>query len=221
MIYLTGDLHGDLSRFKEIERSGIKKGDTLIVCGDFGFLWEGGRSEQKALQWIGKRKYQVLFVDGCHENHRLLNEYPETEFAQGRARRISGGLTMLLRGEIYELEGNRVFAMGGGDSIEQFEQGKEEAEFLPSEEEIARARQNLEQAGNRVDLIVTHDAPGKIREFIDIESREEWTRLHTFFDELSRTVQFRGWYLGKYHLNKRVPPYYYLLFTQVVRFESD
>lgn len=37
MIYLTGDLHGDLERFKSKEMKKLKKGDTLIVCGDFGF----------------------------------------------------------------------------------------------------------------------------------------------------------------------------------------
>lgn len=46
MIYLTGDLHGDLERFKSKEMKKLKKGDTLIVCGDFGFLWDGSKKEQ-------------------------------------------------------------------------------------------------------------------------------------------------------------------------------
>lgn len=35
MIYLTGDLHGDIERLKSKEMKKLKKGDTLIVCGDF------------------------------------------------------------------------------------------------------------------------------------------------------------------------------------------
>ena len=38
MIYITGDIHGDLSRFKDKRIKKLKKGDTLIVCGDFGFM---------------------------------------------------------------------------------------------------------------------------------------------------------------------------------------
>ena len=34
----------------------LKKGDTLIVCGDFGFLWKGGKKEEALLKKIELRK---------------------------------------------------------------------------------------------------------------------------------------------------------------------
>ena len=43
MIYITGDTHRDFSRFTRKERDrllfDLKKGDIVIVCGDFGLLW--------------------------------------------------------------------------------------------------------------------------------------------------------------------------------------
>lgn len=39
MVYITGDMHGDLSRFKNPIFKKLKAGDVLIVCGDFGFIW--------------------------------------------------------------------------------------------------------------------------------------------------------------------------------------
>ena len=62
MIYVTGDMHGDLERFKTKEIRRLKKGDTLIVCGDFGFVWDGSERERKTLQWIGKRRFTTLFM---------------------------------------------------------------------------------------------------------------------------------------------------------------
>ena len=59
MIYITGDMHGDFSRFKDVKKAHVKKGDTLIVCGDFGFLWNGGKKEEAALHKIGKLPYTV------------------------------------------------------------------------------------------------------------------------------------------------------------------
>lgn len=47
MIYFTGDLHGDYDRFKSKELKKLKKGDTLIVCGDFGFLWDGSKKNSR------------------------------------------------------------------------------------------------------------------------------------------------------------------------------
>ena len=220
MIYITGDIHGDKSRFKAARKAGIRKGDTLLVCGDFGFVWDGSREEKKLLKWIGKRRYQVLFVDGSNENHRLLAEYPEAELCSGRARAISGRLHMLLRGELYEIEGKRVFAFGGGDSLERYAQNQNDALLLPSEEELANARRHLAEAGGEVDLIVTHDAPAKLRQFIDIENLDDLTHLQAFLEEVSRTVKFKRWYIGKYHLNKIIPPHYSMVFTNVVKYEG-
>jgi len=69
MIYVTGDVHGDLGRFKgkAVARK-LKKGDYLIVCGDLGFFWNDSREERKARKWLSRRKYTILFVEGTHDN---------------------------------------------------------------------------------------------------------------------------------------------------------
>ena len=116
MIYVTGDIHGDLARFEEKALKKLKKRDTLIVLGDFGFLWNGDKAEQKNLKWLEKRRYRILFIDGCHENFDLLREYPVQEFEGGRARHIGGGVYYILRGSILELEGKKLLCFGGAES---------------------------------------------------------------------------------------------------------
>lgn len=49
-IFLTGDTHGDFSRlrpevFREQER--LTKADYVIICGDFGGIWDGSDTEQR------------------------------------------------------------------------------------------------------------------------------------------------------------------------------
>ena len=39
MIYITGDTHGDISCFKNPKLNKLGEKDILIVCGDFGFIW--------------------------------------------------------------------------------------------------------------------------------------------------------------------------------------
>ena len=116
MIYLTGDLHGDFERFRSKEMKKLKKGDTLIVCGDFGFVWDGSKKEQSILKKLGKSKYQILFIEGTHDNLDLLSQYPQEEWNGGKVRRISGSLLKLERGEVFELEGKRFFAFGAARS---------------------------------------------------------------------------------------------------------
>ena len=38
MVYVTGDLHGEWARFRARGIRRLKRNDTLLVCGDFGFL---------------------------------------------------------------------------------------------------------------------------------------------------------------------------------------
>ena len=57
MIFVTGDIHGDRERLSKTELSMMSAGDTLIVCGDFGFIWNNDSKESQFLNRLEKRKY--------------------------------------------------------------------------------------------------------------------------------------------------------------------
>ena len=41
MIYITGDTHGEYDKFMQrIRQYKISKEDIVVVCGDFGFVWD-------------------------------------------------------------------------------------------------------------------------------------------------------------------------------------
>ena len=116
MLYVTGDTHGDYERFTSYALKKLKKGDTLFICGDFGFIWDGSKNEEKLLKKIGKLKYNVCFIDGTHENFERLRSYEVSEFKGGKVHHITGNLYHLMRGQTYDFDGVSVFAMGGGES---------------------------------------------------------------------------------------------------------
>src|SRR5699024_4814176 len=115
MIYLTGDMHGDPTRLEDRAVKRLRRGDTLIVCGDFGFLWDGSSEEEKQLRRIARRRCRILFVEGCHDNLTLLARYPVVDFCGGRAHQIADNLYHLMRGEVFSIEGHTFFAFGGGE----------------------------------------------------------------------------------------------------------
>ena len=41
MVYLTGDTHGDIDRFRHGRLRWLSRRDTVVVLGDFGFVWDG------------------------------------------------------------------------------------------------------------------------------------------------------------------------------------
>ncbi|MGN0665997.1 MAG: metallophosphoesterase [Huintestinicola sp.] len=216
MICIMGDTHGDISRFSHKSIKKLKKGDYLIICGDFGFIWDGSDREKAMLKKIGSRPYTTLFVDGCHENYSLLAQYDTAEFCGGKARCISGNLYQLLRGEIYELDGKRFFAFGGGhtgDMDLRDESSTWWAEELPSDDELARGLENLKKTDMKTDYIVTHEPPASIRDFLNCQTGQI-CQLNTYFDELREKVGFKMWFFGKLHLNKLVPPRYAAVFDE-------
>ena len=66
-IFITGDTHGDFSRLLPAafhEQRDLTKEDYLILCGDFGGVWDGGDAEQQWLDWLETRSFTTLFVSG-------------------------------------------------------------------------------------------------------------------------------------------------------------
>ena len=116
MVYLTGDTHGELDRFKHGRLRWLGKRDIVVVLGDFGFVWDGSKEEQKKLDWLRKRPYTLLFLDGAHENYDLLAQYPVEERFGGRVQALGGNVYHVCRGSVLELEGKKYLCFGGTGS---------------------------------------------------------------------------------------------------------
>ncbi len=219
MIYVTGDVHADISRFNV---KCLKKNDTLIICGDFGFIWHGDRSEEKILKRIGKLPFYTLFVDGTHENFDLLKQYKLVPFAGSTARNIDGKLFHLTRGNIYEIEGKRIFAFGGGESYDKELRkiyDKYWSEELPLISEMKYAVNNLNMVGRKVDYIITHEPTSRVKELLNLK-HTNMNSLNKFFDELSENVEYDMWYFGSMHKDKQISFKQRAIFSDVIPINS-
>ena len=116
MIYVTGDTHGDITRFKSSEMKKLSRGDTLIIAGDFGFIWDDSKQEKAALKKLAEKNFRIAFVDGCHGNYDLLEKYPIETWNGGKIHLIEKNIFHLMRGQVYTIEKKKIFAFGGGHS---------------------------------------------------------------------------------------------------------
>ncbi len=222
MLYFTGDTHGEQDRLSKSALKKLRPGDTLIICGDFGFIWDNSGKEQKFLNKLLKLKFNICFLDGTHENFELLDTYPIVLFSGGKAHRIRRNVFHLMRGQIFEIEGKRIFTMGGGESPESLMQSDEELDAvrpeLPTKNEMLEAVENLQRCEYRVDYIATHEPPAAIRDFVlpDTMNEREMSALGAFLDELSKTATFTKWYFGSIHTDKYISRSYTSVFRSVV-----
>lgn len=120
MIYVTGDTHGDFRRLSTSrfpEQKSMTRNDFVIICGDFGGVWNDSPEERYWLSWLNDKPFTTLFVDGNHENHvRLRTEFPAQDFAGGKIRLVRNNIFYLQRGEVYTIDGKKFFCFGGASS---------------------------------------------------------------------------------------------------------
>ena len=219
MIVVTGDMHGDINRFKDPKIRRLKKDDYLIICGDFGFIWDGSKAEQAMLKKIGKMRFATLFIDGTHENFEMLSEYPTLEMFGNKVRHISGKLYYLMRGGVYNIDNQKVFALGGGESsdFDMREEGKTWWRCeLPTMEELENAESELKKAEMNVDYIITHDAPGMDKGFINMDDHYR-NHLHAFLDRIARECRYKQWLFGCYHIDKRISHSHIAVFKNTIK----
>lgn len=123
MIYITGDCHSEFNKFSTSsfpEQKQMTKKDIVIICGDFGGVWDKDSNssyEKYWLKWLDEKPFTTVFVDGNHENfNRLNSEFEVVSFSGGKAHKIRDSIYHLIRGEIYEFESKKIFAFGGASS---------------------------------------------------------------------------------------------------------
>ena len=78
MIFITGDKHReqDIAKINPDDKfplgQQLTADDYLIICGDFGCIWDGGKGDAFWLNWLESLPWQTCFIDGNHENFTLL-----------------------------------------------------------------------------------------------------------------------------------------------------
>lgn len=199
-IGITGDIHGDLM-FKRIFQARKQKYDMLIICGDFGYIWDGSKAEQKRLDYLNKIGIKVLFIDGNHENHVLLNEYPVTKMYGGKVHIIRDNIIHLMRGEYYNIDGKTFWCMGGANSTDKEYriEGKSWWENeVPTKEELLNGWANLSNNNHEVDFVLTHTCPTSCLRYIGKEFRED--ELTRWFESMIKIdLIYKQWYFGHMH----------------------
>ena len=76
MIYATGDTHGNFQRFAPEhfpEQAGMTKEDYIIICGDFGGVWDGGKKEERNLDWLEDLPFTTLFMKKSSKKCRAFS----------------------------------------------------------------------------------------------------------------------------------------------------
>ena len=244
MITITGDTHGNFlrfgSRYFPAARAMSRK-DYVIVSGDFG-IWDESKESYYWLDWLDRKPFTTLFIDGNHENFDLLSRYPVKQWQGGHVHRVREHILHLMRGQVFEIDGITFFTMGGGASHDigsgilepddpEFHRNKRlldnsKAQYrvnhiswwreeMPDDSEYETAIRSLKKAGWKVDCILTHCAPDSIVSQLSRYYGQD--RLTGFLEMVKNKCTFDYWFFGHYHDNQVIDERFILQWEQMVQ----
>ena len=221
MVYITGDMHGSEERLYDKEWRKLKKGDTLIVCGDFGYLWSGGKEEREYIKYLGSRRFTVAFVDGTHDNLDRISGSRVTFWKGGMVHRISDNLLHLMRGQVFEIEGHKIFTFGGGESADKDMRVPNNLwwrEEMPTPAEMTDAAKKLDEMNCKVDYIITHEPPSLVKSAMLLRKGAPGAvnKLNGFFEEIDEACDYRHWFFGSLHEDRLVTPKHTCAFKKII-----
>ncbi len=216
MFYITGDTHGDFSRYIEFaERMEPTEKDTMIVLGDAGLNYYGNERDEARKNFVNSFPFTTFCIHGNHEMRPVdISTYKTKEYCGGTVWYEDEYPNILFAkdGEIYDFNGYSCIAIGGAYSVDKFYRlARGWAWFeneQPSEEIKSYVEQQLQNRDNKIDIVLSHTCPIKyeptevfIQGFdqstVD-KSTEEW------LGQIEEKLEYKHWYCGHYHTAKKI-----------------
>lgn len=229
MIFITGDIHGSFdihklsnSNFRGFDN--LSRDDYMIICGDFGLVWDNSKDDLYWQKWLDEKPWTTLWIDGNHENYDLLKEYPVEDWHGGQIQKITDNIFHLRRGYVFEIDGRKIFAFGGAESHDKEYRKLGRSiwlEELPDEMELERGRKSLDAVDWNVDIVVTHSLSTHIQNHIFRNMGYGCNILTNFFDEIDEKLNYDMWFSGHYHRDYQYDNKHFLIYDDIVKLTEN
>lgn len=213
-LFVTGDTHGTginrLSGRNWPMGRQLDKDDYVVVCGDFGLVWNAAGedpTEKWWLDWLDQAPFTTLFVDGNHENFDRLGALPKERWHGGSVHFIRPSVIHLMRGGVFELCGLKAFVMGGAVSVDKASREPGVSwwpQEVPDDGELAAGIRALDEHGRKVDLVLSHEAPLNIKRAALAGCGSGYgdrtsDPVSNYLQWVDETCDWKLWFFGHHH----------------------
>lgn len=207
-IFITGDTHGRYDKHKinmfAKTHQDLTADDILIICGDFGCVWNQSATEMATRYWYSNQPWTTLFLAGNHENYKLLDKLPTYCYNGNNVKYVSSHLYYLPSG-VYKFNSKKMLVIGGAESHDKEFRVKDVdwwEEELPTETQLRGLLQLIKENDNTFDLVLSHCAPDWVQEHYFRDYPHNW--LTSFFEGIYFETSFSDWFCGHYHIDKDI-----------------
>lgn len=231
MYYITGDTHGDFTRIERFcERFHPTRDDVMIILGDAGFNYYGGKRDQRVKQRMAEMPITIFSIHGNHEMRP--GKIPSYHLQQWHGGMVFvedayPNLLFAVDGEVFDMGGLQTIAIGGAYSVDKYYRLMNGWNWWPDEQPTPEMKKGIEQCLDyqhwKVDVVLSHTVPLKyepVEVFLpQIDQSQVDKSTETWLDGIEDRLTYRHWYAGHYHTEKEIDRLT-LLFESIREFKA-
>jgi len=171
------------------------------------------------LNWLDKKNYVTLWIDGNHECHDELDSMPVSMWNGGKVHFIRDNVIHLMRGQVFNIDGKKIFTFGGADSIDKGHRIEGKSWWkreMPSNKEYEEGLDNLDKCGWKVDVVISHDCSQSVFEKLMAGLWvKDLTAINQYFQVLEERLDYKQWYFGHYHDDRQIDQKHRLMWHSI------
>jgi len=225
MLFISGDTHGNFSRFSNINwplGNYLTKDDYVLIAGDCCLFYYPAPTPEEIwwVNWLIKKPWTLLYIDGNHDNHHRLAALPKEQMFGGTVGKIADNIFHLKRGEIYEIENKKILTFGGATSIDKLYRRKYVTwwpEEVPNYIEMEHCLDSIEKHNYGVDYIIAHTCPQALAPIMaarrGIALIDDPTQK--MLDHITSACKFDHFFCGHFHDDIDYGQFHFL-YTRIV-----
>lgn len=228
MIYITGDMHGDISQMRQVmQKINCKPNNTLIVLGDFGANYYFDKKDDIFKNAISEYNINIFVIRGNHDGNPSLIENIQKEEKYNNIGYIEQkypNIFYAINGNIYNIEKSQFLVLGGAYSVDKFYRLSMGYKWFSDEQMTIPERENfLQNCPNEVDNIITHTCPyTNIPKHLFLKTIDQSTvdnSMEYFLQEVKEKIKYKNWFFGHYHNNEQIEENMYMLYDGVIKYK--
>ena len=94
---------------------------------------------------------------------------------------------------------------------------------LPDTSELVMGAANIDLHGGKVDVIISHEPSSKIKSILSDQDKlgtmASINALNAFLEQLSENADYKKWYFGSFHIDKRITSKITAVYSDIIPLE--
>ena len=227
--YVSGDTHGNFTRFTNMNEYKTDKHVAVIVLGDCAVNWTLKPEHDSGLkrQLIKKfSNFEWFLLRGNHDarpEHVPTMEKVWNDDVTGMVyqERKYPNIHYFIDGETYHINGYRVLTIGGAYSVDKDYRIARGAIWYPNEQLNGTERVKIKNLvkGEHFDFVLTHTAP------ISWEPRDVFLpgldqssvdkTMELWLDKIRQSIHYKIWLFGHFHRDRLERPGVQMMYQDI------